>query len=648
MKAHVFCVGLGVALVFGLCLAASPGTAGEQVENGQAGLSAEQLVEAALKAEASAQPDRRSELLRQAIEQDPEYPPARWYAGYVRDGGQWLTVEEMTRRASADERLAQYRELRDVQAGTPAGELALARWCRKKGLEAEERFHWLRLLQFSPLHEEALENLGMRWESGRLVTADQIGQSKQQRAEAVERRRAYRRDWKRWQKRWEPLVLKWQRAAGQGSAAFEESMREELDRVDRPVALESLDSILWERSGSEKEQEQYRTVGLKWVELLDAGPEPWSTQSLVRNAVFHPILEVRDAAADALGHRPLENFVPVLIAHMQSPVEASFAIVSYPDGGTSYRHTLYRERPDADHRLVRYEGRYVADNAGIILPNSSGASDPSRLVWEQGLRRRATAITARETLWAEFVLASMAAATQAEVQAGNAATVRLNDRIQHTLRRATGADLGEDPKQWWAWWRNWWYDQYELRSPYEEDRTEAPRQQPVYEQEFSRFSTSPGRGCVCFAPGTKVWTKTGPMPIEQVRPGDHVLSQDPASGELTYKPVVEATTSLPTPMINVELGSETITATRGHWFWVSGKGWRMAKQLAAGSPLHGACGAVSVDRLDEIPASEPWEGRTHNLIVADFHTYFAGEQKVLVHDGTFFGRPTGWVPGLDR
>ena len=55
---------------------------------------------------------------------------------------------------------------------------------------------------------------------------------------------------------------------------------------------------------------------------------------------------------------------------------------------------------------------------------------------------------------------------------------------------------------------------------------------------------------------------------------------------------------------------------------------------------------VKLNIIEEIPAGAPWEGFTHNLIVDDFHTYFVGDSRVLVQDGTFFGRPLGWVPGL--
>ena len=72
-----------------------------------------------------------------------------------------------------------------------------------------------------------------------------------------------------------------------------------------------------------------------------------------------------------------------------------------------------------------------------------------------------------------------------------------------------------------------------------------------------------------------------------------------------------------------------IQASAGHVFWVSGEGWVIAKELESGMLLHTTDGPLLVSHVE---AGEPVE--TYNLIVDDFHTYFAGERKVLCHDNT--------------
>jgi hypothetical protein len=156
-----------------LALLGSPGLSGELQKVPDSGPSAEELVQGALELEIAGSSGGRDSLLREAMSVDPEYPPARWHSGQVRVGSEWVTVEEAQRRMAGDKRLAEYRRLREAQAGTPQGELALARWCRKNRLETEGRVHWLHVLQVQPQHEEALNALGMRWERGRLVSHEQ-------------------------------------------------------------------------------------------------------------------------------------------------------------------------------------------------------------------------------------------------------------------------------------------------------------------------------------------------------------------------------------------------------------------------------------------------------------------------------------------
>src|SRR5690349_7261073 len=72
------------------------------------------LVEQALESELAGDALQRTTLLKQALELDPNYAPARWHSGYVKVDGQWLSLDEAARRGAADPHLATYRKRRDA------------------------------------------------------------------------------------------------------------------------------------------------------------------------------------------------------------------------------------------------------------------------------------------------------------------------------------------------------------------------------------------------------------------------------------------------------------------------------------------------------------------------------------------------------
>ena len=145
----------------------------------------------------------------------------------------------------------------------------------------------------------------------------------------------------------------------------------------------------------------------------------------------------------------------------------------------------------------------------------------------------------------------------------------------------------------------------------------------------------------CFVPGTIVWTITGKMPIEDVHVGDLVLSQNVETGELAYKPVAHVTKGPPFPLVEIHAGQQTIRSTHGHLFWVSGIGWRMAKELKVGDRLHTTKGTLLVDSVEKTG-----EASCHNLVVPDFTTYFVTDEQILVHDIDVRGPTLCTVPGF--
>jgi hypothetical protein len=130
------------------------------------------------------------------------------------------------------------------------------------------------------------------------------------------------------------------------------------------------------------------------------------------------------------------------------------------------------------------------------------------------------------------------------------------------------------------------------------------------------------------------------LAIDRVQAGDCVLAQEVNSGRLDFKAVLATTIRPATAMLDIRLGKSTIRATRGHPFWVTGLGWQMAKELQVGQRLRTAEGSLRIEAIEKAPPAE-----AYNLIVADFNSYFVGDERVFVHDNTFRLPTAAIVPG---
>lgn len=142
----------------------------------------------------------------------------------------------------------------------------------------------------------------------------------------------------------------------------------------------------------------------------------------------------------------------------------------------------------------------------------------------------------------------------------------------------------------------------------------------------------------CFVAGTQVSTKDGLKSIEQIKVGDLVLSKDEITGQMAFKPVTEliqrhkrviyeikTIVTLP----NGESRTTVFKTTDDHpWRTHDGR-WLKTIELANGTLIQSAYGngveVVSVINTGKIT-------KTYNLEVADFHTYFVGEDRVWVHN----------------
>lgn len=556
--------------------------------NGPAAL----LVQAALKAELNGDNYTREKLLNHALNLSPDYSQARWQSGYLQRQDVWLSISEANVQAAGDRRLQEYQELRRTHAVSAAGQEVLARWCRKNGMPEREKLHWYYVLVANPRHAEARRRLELREFRGMLLPAKEVEVAKQAMASA-------RDAMDYWRPRLEDLLKDYQSDDPQRRT----TALEQVPSLGEVAAIAACEVVLSEESAE---------LGLAVVQLLSEMDQLEATRSLVRHAVFSSFPEVREAATAELKQRPIYSFVPDLMAGLQSPIEW-YCYHTQNSEHVSYAMTLEQEGPTANYIRKDIVETALRFSRGGGLPISRRAGIHARME----LSKLSAELFDRREREVE------------QVYAANRQMVALNQRIISVLNAVTGEQLGPEPQPWWEWWQ----DFNEVQSYYEE--------KPVVYQEKRDCRPLLYFELSCFLRGTKVWTETGPKPIEEILPGDRVLAQDPLTGELLHKLVAQTTLRPPSRTLRITVDNEVIAATPGHPFWVVGQGWKMAKQLEVGTLLHTPGGALPVERMEEGLQAE-----AYNLVVADVHTYFVGDHRLLVHDNNPREPITPGLPGL--
>ena len=568
------------------------------------------LVESALEAELAGDAAARRELVEQALDADADYAPARWQKGEIKFQGSWKTPEEVAAVVNRDQRWADYKQQRAASDESPAAHAKLAQWCQRQGLADEERYHWANVLLAAPNHQQARERMGLRPYQGGLFTETEIAKHQEQEKAA-----------KLAAKQLKPRLAQLCKEATGSMPRQRDQALAEIRQIADPQAIEPLQEAIFEvvRKGNDRFR---KNLALALIGALSNMPQHEATLHLLKHAVYSKMPEVRKAAAEALRPRQSTDYVPLLMAALQAPVEADVAVVYAPDGMVRMVETVSQKGAVVSSNHVRSTNFEVE---GAMTRNQATTSTTA--VLNSHLDRAGR----------------RAESTQSRVDRINARSEKVNDRIRETLKIATGKDHGSNAESWWSAWRehnelSYMMDEPTYETYVEETYTQAYEQAPPTSMVLV---PEPRPACECFAPGTPVWTQAGPIAIEQIKIGDFVLAQDPSTGELAYHPVVETTVGPLSPVVALNLGDESIISTLGHRYWVNGRGWAMAKELPADSSLHVLSGAVPLKAVESAGELE-----CHNLIVDGFHTFFVGKSRLLVHDKTC-PRPTLSVtPGL--
>ncbi|MFN0053816.1 MAG: polymorphic toxin-type HINT domain-containing protein [Planctomycetales bacterium] len=575
-----------------------------------------------LRAEVAGSVDRR-QALEGALKESPTLASARWQSGFVKQGNDWVSFDAVSSGSAWDSFLADYRDRRANAPQTFEGQLELANWCRRQKLIDQEQSHLYAAVALDTQrdHPELLRRLGYRRVGSTWLAPEQLrewGDLNRQAAAAL--------------KEWGPKLERIARQLS-GKPAQQNVGRAALREIKSLDAIPAVELAL---SGRNEE------AGLAAVELFERMPGHQSSLALARQGVFSRWPSVRDQAAASLKNRTYEDFIPQLISLLATPIKSELRMVQLPwqsgarsnQGALFYSQVLSRETDDQFQvTTINTINSLVDDGVSQTVSTRrmvrGGAAQFEDLDEASQSSLRLGQIDARRAMGDRLRL------RERGVDELNAQTEELNGRVGAVLASATGQAPSADAKTWWNWWGSY--------------NDAAPKAKRTVRTESYEVlgSTQPTSASVpqgeCFAAGTPVWTEAGLQAIEQVQPGDRVLSQDVETGELTYKTVLHTTVQPPKELQTLRLDAETIVCTSGHRFWISGLGWMRAKDLEPAWLVHTTVGNTPV-----WSAGRGETAATYNLVVADFHTYFVGKTGVLSHD-VLVPKPTNkLVPGLDR
>lgn len=468
-----------------------------------------------------------------------------------------------------------------------------ARWCSDQKLEPQMRFHWARVLQGDPNHASAMKALGLKRVGNELLTKQQVDDRKA--AEAATRKAMVR---------WLPSLEKACTQLSSKSDKVAEAARKRIEETVEPEAIPVFRSLL-----TDEKRDFDDAVISSCIVALGRIDDASAIDTILDAVCYHPEPPVIAEAAKVLAGRELMTFVPALMARFEGAT--NFSSKTH----TTWK-TISRGKEKEEVKIPTYRVELEFSKPG-----------------PEGEVRDTKVEIFHEKKEVDAILFS----TSAEIDKRNAAREHRNVALSTLLSSVTGKNLGEEPEPWWDWWKK--HNELEYAgSP--DVRWVSWWDQFRDSENLVQSSTRPRE---CFIQGTPVWTRRGMAPIETILAGDELLSQDPQTGALEYKIALNVAKRVPTSLVRISIGRDSIVCTPGHRFWICGKGWRMAKQVSEGDYLHTLAGPLPITS-----AAVSENQQTYSMVMEDFHTFFVGREKILVHDAGAPKVTDRVVPGLPR
>jgi hypothetical protein len=627
----------------------------------QFGRDADSHVKLALWCEAHGLTVERLKHLTYAVLNNPDHATARGLLGLVLNQGKWQKPSEVGSHLAADaDGQALVREYLKRRADTlqrPDAQWKLAQWCEQNGLVDQAMAHYAAVTRLDPRREIAWKKLGYKRHRDAWAKPEQIAAQKQA---AEEQEHAT--------KHWKPILAKYREGLLSKDAARRARAEGALAGISDSRAVPAVWEVL--ATGDKRLQ-------TKAVQVLGQIDGPDASRAVAAMAVFSPFPEVRGLAIDTAARRDPREFLSSVLSMIRRPFRYRVQPLGGPgsqgglfvDGERFNIQRLYQIDPVDQSRLPRRIftpdvpfDPFSSSNVMLVSGWGTGVASLAPSIAGEGAQQLGSAIAANPGQAASLlrraatpgaglgsagnlVLAAQLAAIQRDqqiaqtlgqlqqqvqrahqslaediqtVESWNEGIREVNDRVLPLVKTVTGQDLGTDQDAWLKWWNDQLGYAYQSPSTYEK---------PTYTQlVVYPVATTPPHSA-CFAAGAPVQTIDGLRPIEELQMGDRVLSQNTATGALSFQPVMLVHHNPPSPTLKLRLGSETLVATGIHRFWKAGKGWTMARDLRPGDVIRDIGGTTTLESV-EPGKVEP----VYNLDVAQNRNFFVGKQGHLVYD----------------
>lgn len=571
-------------------------------------------VRAALEAEANGQLTDRTSLVESSNKPDS----ARWHAGQVFIDGQWVGLDQLSAERLTP-RLKQYVEQRGEGELDLEAHRRLARWAEANRLDPQARAHWQGVVALNPDDRVARAKLGLELVNGQWLSKDEFREAKRQSKKLAKQAKV-----------WLPKVKQWAASIAGSDAKGKLKTLEALRQLEDPSAVYALKLAALQLPDD---------LAFPFVEAIKNGRSREACNALTEIAVKNPASKSGQAAVAGLKEYRMAFYVPSLLESLSGDLLLRHQVFTRPNGEKVLRIVKSRELQDVEQ--VSIVDNVVQANTRMVITDQLSQANALRTnarisIVDLNVGENAVASQALQR-----DIQRQSEQMRSETNEKNRAKVRDETRIYDVLQAVSGENVERNAVAWWDWW-----DRYNEAMDYGAEnkrydvRYDQDRRNTVYAVQFSQMVAF--RTCECLVAGTQVQTECGPKPVESIRTGDLVLSQDVETGELALKPVLQTTKRPPAKTMRFATAGGEIQATLGHYWWVAGQGWLRTKELEVGMMLHHATGASKIQSIE--PVAEPVE--TFNLIVADNHTYFVGPERLLSNDATDLRPTLQVVPGL--